>query len=98
MRPRAYQAHVPFQDIPQLRQLVQAVLAQKPAEPRDTRIIGHLEKGTSALTEMEKPLAQKAGARNHRPKLVASQGSAYFHHTQGSIDDRASRFEFHCNG
>src|SRR2546429_2414463 len=53
MRTRTDQAHVPFQDIPQLWQLVQAALAQKSAEPRDARIIGHLEKGTSPLRSEE---------------------------------------------
>src|SRR5690606_7566633 len=37
--PRAYKAHVPLQNIPELRHLVQARLAQPPSERRVARII-----------------------------------------------------------
>lgn len=97
MRPRANQAHVPFQDIPQLRQLVEAVLAQKAAEPRDARIIGHLEKGTSARMEMENLVAQPVCAMNHCPKLVTGKEHAPFTDAQRRINRRALRLESHSH-
>src|SRR5271157_4092436 len=37
-----YHAHIPAQHVPQLRQLIQAVLAQEPADARDTRVVAQL--------------------------------------------------------
>ena len=54
VRARPNQTHVPLQDVPQLRQLVQAVFAQKFAEPRDPRIICNLEERAPALIQMAK--------------------------------------------
>src|SRR5437016_13035117 len=47
--PRTNQAHIPFQDIPELGQFVEAVLAKQAAEPRNARIIGDFEERVSAL-------------------------------------------------
>jgi hypothetical protein len=49
MWPRANQAHVASQDIPKLRQLVKTVLAKKPAEACNARIVGDFEKGPAPL-------------------------------------------------
>ena len=40
MRTRAHQRHFPPDDVEELRQLVKAVAAQKPAERRDTLVVG----------------------------------------------------------
>ena len=49
MGARTNQAHIPFQDIPELGQFVEAVLAKKAAKPRNARIIGDFEERVSAL-------------------------------------------------
>ena len=42
--PRADEAHVALEDVPELRQLVEARAAQPPADRRDPRVVGHLER------------------------------------------------------
>src|ERR1017187_863258 len=44
-RARAYEAHFAAQDVEQLRQLVEAELAENLAERRDARVVGDLENG-----------------------------------------------------
>src|SRR5260370_4611831 len=46
---RAYKAHVATQDVPELRDFVEAQLAQPPPARGDAGIIGELEDGTGSL-------------------------------------------------
>src|SRR5258708_37333147 len=52
VRARPNQTHVPLQHVPQLWQLIQAVLAQKSAETRDPRIVCDFVEGAPALVQM----------------------------------------------
>src|SRR5438105_2075857 len=99
MRTRPDQAHVSFEDVPQLRQLIQAVFAQKPAEPCDAGIIGNLEEGAAALIQMPQLSAKSVRARNHGTEFVTGEEDASFPHTQRSENDWASgRLQAHGNG
>ena len=42
-RARPHDAHLPFEDVQQLRDLVQRTAAQEPADPRYPRVIDDLE-------------------------------------------------------
>lgn len=92
---RADEAHVAFEDVPQLRQLVQTVFAKKSAYRRDARIVGHLEKRALPLIEMEKRVAQPLCARHHCPKLVTGKEHASFPNAQRGINRWALRLESH---
>src|SRR5262249_22261510 len=89
--PRPDQAHVALHDTPKLRQLVQAVLAKKPAQRSDARVSLHLEDGPGHLFEMRYPPLAFAGIRDHRRELVADDLAPLEAHAPPPIQDRKPR-------
>ena len=93
-----YQAHIPFQDIPELGQFVEAVLAKKAAEPRNARIIGDFEERVPAFVESAQRIFQFVGAVDHGPEFIANKSLSLFSRAERTIDDRARRFELDGDG
>lgn len=78
--PRAYEAHVAADDVPELRELVEAGLAQEGAELRDARVVLELEVGFPFLTGLgvlgEVFLEGLLSVRDHGLELVAREEPA----------------------
>ena len=78
--PRAYEAHVATDDVPELRELVEAGLAEEGAEFRDARVVLELEVGFPFLTGLgvlcEVFLEGLLGVRDHGLEFVAREEPA----------------------
>src|SRR5437879_519949 len=98
MGARTYQAHIPFYDIPELGQFIEAVLAKKAAEPRDARIIGDFEERVPALVESAQRIFQFVRTVDHGAEFIASKSLSLFSRAERTIDDRARRFELDGDG
>ena len=92
--PRADQPHLPEQDVEELRQLVEAVLAQPPADPRDARVVLELVVGPQLVLQLG------SGARAARRRstcmvrnLNASKALARHAEHAPAMEDRAGRVE-----
>src|SRR5437660_3291525 len=72
-RSRTYQAHLPPEDVQQLRQLVQAGTAKNAADPSHPRIAAHLEDGTFCLIGREELSQTVFRPDLHRSELVEAE-------------------------
>ena len=95
---RADQAHVAFEDVPELRQLVQAVFAKKAAERCDARVIGNFEERASSLVQMTQFSSKAICSLDHRAEFVASKGNAVFPDSKGCVNGRAARLQSYGDG
>src|SRR5207302_9998410 len=86
MGARTNQAHIPFQDIPELGQFVEAVLAKKAAEPRNARIICNFEERVSALVASAQRFFQFVRAVGHGPEFVTSKSLSLISRARRTID------------
>src|SRR5699024_8570718 len=68
-RARADEAHVAAQDVEELRQLVEGVAAQQPAERGDARVVAQLEQRARALVEVGEVVDLSLRAHTHRAEL-----------------------------
>ena len=75
-RTRANQAHFTAQHVVELRQFIEAFLAQPFANRCATRVVAQLEHGPRHLIEMIEPVFDLLGFNNHRAKLVQHKFSA----------------------
>ena len=67
---RSHQAHPAGQDIPELRELVDARLSQEAADPGHPWVIGRLEEGTALpLVHLRDVVEHLGGVRHHRAEL-----------------------------
>ena len=67
---RSYQAHPAGQDIPELRELVDARRPQDAADPGHPRVVGRLEEGTALpLVHRREVVGHLGGVRHHRAEL-----------------------------
>ena len=66
----------PTEDIPELRQFVDAGLAQEPAERRDARVVLHLEDRAAHFVEGFEFGLQHFGVVDHRAELVHGEESS----------------------
>jgi len=98
VRTRAYKTHVALEYVPQLRQLVEAVFAQKRAEPRDARIVRNLEEGTTALVQMDQLLAKSVRPRDHGSKFIAREGNPVFAYAPRRVNDGPLRVQSDGDG
>ena len=88
MGPRPHQTHVAFQNVPKLRQFVETVLAKKPAEACNARIISDFEEGAAALVQAAQIVFQLVRTRHHRPKFVAYESAPFFSDAERRVNDR----------
>src|SRR5271156_3574130 len=97
-RPRPHNAHIPLQHIEQLRQLVEAVLAQEPADPGDPWVVLHLEENAGALVLGSEFSFGLLGIQHHGAELVAGEDRALLADPLGDIKHWAPVLEADCNG
>src|SRR5579862_1045374 len=90
-RSRADERHVTTQDIPQLRQLIDAQLAQPAAERRTARVVFHLENRAVELVELLELWPQLIGVVHHRAKFEQRELPAAETTTSLTVEDRAAR-------
>src|SRR5690606_26042850 len=74
--PRANKGHLSSKHVDQLRQLIQAVLAQRPSDPRDSGILAHLEQHAVALGKIEQSGELRLRVAAHRAELQHAEGLA----------------------
>src|SRR6185503_11475394 len=98
-RPRPDETHVTFEHVPQLRQLVDAGLAQERAEPGNAGVASDLEDWTLHLIEMFELGFASLGVREHRAELIEPERAAV--ETAALLDEncRSARGDSHryCN-
>ena len=92
-------AHVTAQHIPQLRQFVEAGLADEATDTGDARIVLQLEVavpfGTRIGIRVEQMLQHFVRVRHHRTKLVALEFLAIAAHAGVAVDDLLARGQPH---
>src|SRR5882762_6254832 len=88
MGARTNQAHIAFQDIPKLGQLVEAILAKKSAELGDARIISNFKERVLALVESAQGILESISSIDHSPELVTNKFSSFFPRPEGAINDK----------
>src|SRR6266576_1759530 len=98
MGARANQAHIPLQDIPELRQFVETVLAKKASEPGNARIICDFKERVLALVELAQGISQSVSSIDHGPEFIANKSLSLFSCAEGGIDDLARRFQLDGQG
>ena len=69
-RAGADERHLPLQDVPELRDLVEGEAAEEAAEGGDARVVRRLEDGPVVLVQVRHLGEQPLGAFDHRPELV----------------------------
>ena len=79
-RARAYNAHIALEDVHQLRQLVDAGLADEMAHTGDARVILHLEHRAVHLVVLQQIVELALGVRAHGTKLVQPEQLAIAAH------------------
>ena len=105
-RPRSDERHLAAQDVPELRQLVEARLAQEPPDRRDPRVVGHLEHAVVAavLARLSARLDEPAHVlvmervirvRVHRPELQHRERLRILTDADLPEEDRARRRQLH---
>lgn len=72
----ADQAHVAFEDAPELGKFIQAELAQKSPHGCDTGIVFHFEGGTTPLIVLPQFLLKFVGVDDHGTEFVAGESPA----------------------
>jgi hypothetical protein len=87
------QAHITADDVVELRQLIERVLAQTSAEVGDPRIVGDLEQDAVALVLMGETGAELVGVCDHGAELVALEGAALPANAFGNVEDGARRVD-----
>jgi hypothetical protein len=77
-RTRAHDTHVPSDDVPQLRELVQAQRAQRSSDSRQAGVVLHLEERPC---EVDHCAVQDALViDHHRPELIHREDAATLRH------------------
>ena len=92
-RTRPDDAHIAAQDIDELRQLVERVLAQEAAEAGDAGIVGDLEQDAVALVHVHDFGAALLGIAHHGAELEAAEDASFFADALGGIEDRSTGIE-----
>src|ERR1700761_8858206 len=85
--PRAHQAHMAKKNIGELRQFVKAVLAQKAAKGRDSRIVRNFEEDPVALISRGEILLQFLGVLDHGPELETPERPVTLSDSGRQIED-----------
>ena len=97
-RPGADEAHVADENIPELREFVDAGAAQEMPERCDARVVLHLEDGAAHLVESLEFRAQHFGIGDHRAELVHREEASVQAAAFLSKQDGAGRSEFDNDG
>src|SRR5450759_5895685 len=77
MRPRPYQAHLPAQHVPELRQFVEAVAADDTADAGDSGVVLNFEDRALSLVAGAQLFLEVFGVGHHGAKLKAAEAAAF---------------------
>src|SRR5579864_7606719 len=97
MGSRTHNAHVAFEDIEELWQLVNTVLAEKTPEPGDARIVNDLESCAVALIHMHEAILLGIGIGTHGAEFITAEFTAFAAHAPGFIEDWPGRVDLDGN-
>ena len=89
-RTRTDDAHVAAQNIEELRQLIQRILAQESAQPGDARVVGDLEQHAVALVHVHHVGAPLLRVAHHGAELDAAKDAALLADALRGVEDRAA--------
>src|ERR1700722_6940677 len=92
---RTDQTQIPPKHIPQLRQLIQAVLAQESTQRRNSRVFGDLECDCVPFIETPQGVLYRFGVRHHRAELMAAKCCSFSSHSKRLMKNRTLRVEFY---
>src|SRR5437763_8984353 len=93
MRAWTHEAHVPDEDIPELRQFIQAVAPQEMANASDSRVLRDFEERARPFISRAKIIFESVRLGNHGAKFVANELLSFASDTSGTIEDRAGRIK-----
>src|SRR5436853_5077252 len=91
-RPWPHEAHVALQDVPELRQLVDARAPEEAAHARDARVVLEQEP-RRVLAQRAQLLHEVVGVLDHRPELVEPEAPAAAAHAHLREEDGPWRVE-----
>ena len=97
-RTRADNAHIASQNVEELRQLIERILAQEAAEAGDAGIVGDLEEHAVALVHVHDFGATLLCIQHHSAELDAAEDHALFADAIRGVEDRAGRIELDGDG
>ena len=97
-RTRSHQAHFAAEDVPQLRQFVQAVPAQHASETGDPRVVADLEHGSFHLVARNEIRLARLGVADHRTKFDHVERLAVEPASPLKEEHRTGRREFDGSG
>src|SRR5439155_25629551 len=92
-RARAYDGHLAAEDVDELRELVDAVLANEAADGGDPRIALHLEDRAVHLVLRDELGLELLGVDHHRPELEHEEATAMEPHALLLEEHRPARRE-----
>jgi hypothetical protein len=98
VRPWANQAHFASQDVPQLRQLVDAVAPQEGPNSCKPRIARHFEKRSGAVVVVSQAQFQVICVPDHSPEFVTTKEPALSPHALSTIENRPRRIQLDQSG
>ena len=92
-RPRAHQAHLPFQDVPELGQFIQIGIPQELAQPGDARVMGDLEHRPVGFVQVANPALDVFSLLHHGAELIHLESDAIFAATHLAEDGPTRRLD-----
>src|ERR1051326_487765 len=98
MGTRAHHAHISFEHIEELRQFIDAVLAQKASQAGNAGVIDNFEGGAVPFIHVHQPVLSGIGISHHGAKFVAAEFAPLASHAPGLIKDGAWRIESYGDG
>src|SRR5258708_6168810 len=96
MRPGANQAHVTGQNVPELRNFIKAVLAEKLPNPGYAWIVTNLEAGPFPFIQMAQVFLQSICVSHHGAELNATELAAFSPDAFVAVEYGPRRIQFHC--
>jgi hypothetical protein len=92
-RARANEAHIAFENVPKLREFIEAVLPHKTPGAGDAGIVDHLKEDAFALVEVAKVPLLMVRVHDHGAELVAGEIAAFLADAAGDIEDGTAGVE-----
>src|SRR5579864_8702192 len=97
MRSRADDAHIALEDVEKLWKFVNAVLAEKTAEPGNARIVNNLKSSAVALIHVHEAILLGIGIGTHGAEFITAEFTAFAAHAPGFIEDWPGRVDLDGN-
>src|SRR3954470_5392156 len=97
VRPGTHQAHVAAENIPELRQFIQAIAAQPISHSGETWVGSNFKTWPGTLIAWAQAVLQSVCVHHHRPELETGELPAFSTRSHGLIKDRTMRIQFDQN-